>query len=509
MSIGNALAILGAGMGGYMRGVQQKRDADAEQADIDFKKWQREQMQAQQARDDQTRTDVAAAAAPVSMQSIMAKPSTMDDRDVGQPGEAPVAVNTFKVGAQSFTDQGQATKALGDANSPIGTSQRVAAAYMKNAQPTMAMAMQRDAQQAELARLGLDEAHQRAASEMYDRALGKLGTHDAIAGYVSNANGDGEGGALKLKAVPSADGKSITYNRVNEDGTLTPTGQTFSNDNAGVLKAQEWLSRNTPLSAKIANLHQQEVLDRQSTRDQQEAEWRKSQVAEESRHNKAMEGYAAITAGARATKASAFDKLDEGVKMQYKGAQEAEKAASQAITEGLAKGTLDPNSPAYATLQGNIAAARKQRLGIEMRNGLIEAADVADGITRDETDPAKITTGVQQAYALGGKEFGDQVKKAAQPALDALTTKAKVGPPAPAATARPSMAAIAAQRIPDPPPATTQQGLSMVPNPAFATWNAQFGAAYQQQRARDAAAASAAADAAKATYNPYMQNQVR
>lgn len=508
MSIGNALAILGAGMGGYMRGVAQKRDADAEQADIDFKKWQRDQMQAQQARDDQTRTDVAAAAAPVSMQSIMAKPTTMDDRDVGLPGETPVAPNTFKVGGQSFTDQGQATKALGDANSPIGTSQRVAGAYMKNAQPTMAMAMQRDAQQAELARLGLDEAHQRAANEMYDRALGKLGSHDAIAGYVSNATGDGEGGALKLKAVPSADGKSITYNRVNDDGTLTPTGQSFSNDNAGVLKAQEWLSRNTPLSAKIANLHQQEVLDRQATRDQQEADWRKSQVAEESRHNKAMEGYAAITAGARATKASAFDKLDEGVKMQYKGAQDAEKAASQAITEGLSKGTLDPNSAAYATLQGNIAAARKQRLGIEMRNGLIEPADVADGITRDETDPAKIATGVQQAYALGGKDFGDQVKKAAQPALDALT-KPKAGAPVAAAAARPSMAAIAAQRIPDPPPETMQQGIRLVPNPAFASWNAQFGASYQQQRARDAATASAAADAAKASYNPYMQNQVR
>jgi hypothetical protein len=287
------------------------------------------------------------------------------------------------------------------------------------------------------------------ANEMFDRGLTPLGSHDDIANYVTNSRGDGQGGALKVKAVVSPDGKTVTYNSVGDDGTLTPTGQTYDNTPSGVMLAKSWLSKTTPLQQKITALHQQHEDERQAANDVAQQKFRDAQLAiEKTRANAELHHYLSMEgiANARGPKAaSAFTKMDEDTKLQYQGLVKGEQEINAKIDDGIAKGTLDPTQPGFAMLEQKRIQARQARLGFEMRNGLIDPADVAAGITNGEQDPAKITTAVQQAYSIGGKEFGDKVKATVQPTLDALiaagakkdpkattgTPTAKAGTPAP------------------------------------------------------------------------------
>lgn len=498
MSMGNIIAMLGAGMGGYARGKQQATDAEAAAQDQEFKQWQRSQMQAQAARDDALRGDLAAAGQQVtptqSGGSVGTLPDSMDNRDAGQPGEAPAGAPVkWSVGNQPFSDQIQAQDAAAEANAPKGQASRVAAAYSKNGQPGMAFQVQQNAQQAELTKLGLDQKHLDMANEMFDASLNRQGTHQALAQYVSDAPGDGKGGALKVQAVPSADGKSVTYNTVNPDGSLTPTGHTYSNDSDGILKAQQWLSRATPLSEKIKNLHDEEVLKRQGAKDAADAAFQQGTLknnAENIAQKLEIASMRAAAAQAKKAGGSPFDRMDESDKLQYQNLFKNEQEASKALVEGVKGGTVTLNSPEAAFLQQQAAAARADRMKFEFRNGFHDPGEVASGITSGETDPAKITTGIQQAYALGGPSFGDKVKKAAQPALDTLLSKA-AAPAAPGSKPTPAAKAAPAQRIPDPPPQMVSMGgmSPQKPSPAYAQWQQQYGDAYAAQQAAEAAAA--------------------
>jgi len=119
-----------------------------------------------------------------------------------------------------------------------------------------ALSVPRAAQQAELARLGLQEKHRQMADKLFDMGLEPLPAHDDIAAYVSKSKADGQGGALQLQAVPSTDGKTVTYNKVNPDGSLTPTTHVYTNDSAGADQAKLWLAQNVPLQSKITAAHQ-------------------------------------------------------------------------------------------------------------------------------------------------------------------------------------------------------------------------------------------------------------
>lgn len=59
--LGNAIAIIGAGVGGYMQGQRMKQQAEADREDREFQRSQRMRMLDQQAREDSLRNDVTAA----------------------------------------------------------------------------------------------------------------------------------------------------------------------------------------------------------------------------------------------------------------------------------------------------------------------------------------------------------------------------------------------------------------------------------------------------------------
>lgn len=60
--LGNAIAIIGAGVGGYMQGQRMKQQAEADREDREFQRSQRMRMLDQQARDDSLRQEVSTAA---------------------------------------------------------------------------------------------------------------------------------------------------------------------------------------------------------------------------------------------------------------------------------------------------------------------------------------------------------------------------------------------------------------------------------------------------------------
>lgn len=413
MSIGNVVALLGAGMSGYMKGRQQKLDEDQAATDAEFKQWQRGQMQAQAARDDALRGDLSAAGAPVTTTTSGGMPATMDNIDVGQPGEAPVAPTTYTVGNQSFGDQGQAQAAAAAANSPAAQAQRMAAAYAKNGQGAMAMQVQRDAQQSELASLGLKQKHLEIANQEFDNLLGQQTSHDALANFVSNSQHDGQGGGLQVKAIPSADGKTVSYAKVNDDGSLTPTGHTYTNDDAGVQQAQLWLSRSTPLAAKIGNLHQQAQDQLAQTKEASEA----TERAARARYYDAIGAAAGVKAEKVGTgKTPLYDRMDENDKLELQNAYKASTEVDSLINKGMADGSITKDGDNYKFL-----VAKKAAADLRARNVLARYADTsAPGAA---TDPLGLRGGMAGAAAQAGadtdagkliidNEFGGDVAKA-------------------------------------------------------------------------------------------------
>jgi len=419
MSIGgiaNIVGLLGAAATGFMRGRQARIDQDAQLADQQFRQDQQQQQRDQWARDASLRSDLAAASQPVTMAQAGGKPDTMDNSDVGQVGEQPVMPNTYTVGTRQFTDQGQAQKALDDANAPSGQASRVAAAYLKNGQAGMALQAQRDAQQAELTQLGLQEKHREIANQMFDDLLGQQGTHDALASYISNAAWDGQGGALKVKAVPSADGKSVTYNRVNPDGTLTPTGHTYSNDDAGVQQAQLWLSRATPLAAKIQNLHQQ-------AQDKLAAEKEASEAKERAAR---ADYYAAMgdAAGEKADKynggkgGNTYDRMSEADKQAAADIFKQREALTKQINDGVAGGSMKEGDDAFKFLDKQRRALDIQARTIASKYG--SGAPAPDPLGLRGAPRAGMVVSAQDQAArdkdagqlMIANEFGGDVSKA-------------------------------------------------------------------------------------------------
>lgn len=221
-TLGAIVGTIGAGMSGYARG---KRDYESDQAfkeDRDFQRGQRARMVKKQGEED----------------------------------------------------------ALGDAlKGAAGSTDAQIRAYEAAGRPVEAMDLRTKSRADKLGQLQLDEAQRTHLNRTYDDELDKKATSfDALAQFISDSNGDGQGGAMKVRAVPTADGKKITLNRIGPDGTLTPTEYTFDNTQGGLASAKALLSRSVTPQMKLAHLYQQ------------------AQAAEQARHNQATESTAARNA---------------------------------------------------------------------------------------------------------------------------------------------------------------------------------------------------------------------
>jgi hypothetical protein len=168
-------------------------------------------------------------------------PASADNRDVGQP-DGPTVDNGqlqpgVRVGGTTYTDPAAASAAAAAANQPGAVRTRQIQA-LNGIDPERAARLEQETTTTQASQVKLDEAKQSAADRIWSRSLGAAMSagHDGLAQLVS-ASQTGPMAGKQIKAVPSVDGKTVTYNVVNEDGTMRPTNLTFSNDLQGVTQA--------------------------------------------------------------------------------------------------------------------------------------------------------------------------------------------------------------------------------------------------------------------------------
>jgi hypothetical protein len=109
-----------------------------------------------------------------------------------------------------------------------------------------------------------------------------------------------------------------------------------------------------------------------------------------------------------------LNKMPEAQKLEYQNlAAEAKAAlANQAKFEAESTGGLfdkDKNpTDQYRVVQANTEKAARALDAFRMRSGMMNPDDMADRAIAGETSSAKIGEAVKQAYAMGGKDFGDK-----------------------------------------------------------------------------------------------------
>lgn len=234
-------------------------------------KWEQEQQdqQRQEWADKRAeRTMLQNAAAPVEMREFSGGESaaaTMRDKFMGPREDGPAqpldfnAPMAYQVGSRQFTDQAQAQKYADSQNTPEAQSARAAQGYRSLGKYDKAIAleasdMQRQTQQMQLADM------------QWKRDLGQAmaGGHEGLAAFGAGTELAQRAGG-QIKAVPSADGKTVTYMAVGKDGSTAPIPglPQFSNDQAGVIQAAYTLDRTITPAARMEHFTQQQERERQ------------------------------------------------------------------------------------------------------------------------------------------------------------------------------------------------------------------------------------------------------
>lgn len=487
-----AIALL-AGLGaGYMdekdRQAERDRRARLDQITID----EADARKADRKRQNDDRDALRAAAAPVPVVPEGGLPDTMDNRDVGQEGEAPVAPKTYRVGARQFASQGLADDAA--------TAQRRqnVAAVQETQDPTGAPAR-------ELQGMQLSAAKRDQMNQMFDEGLNQASTK-GIQAVLDFTNASGAS-PTQSRFVLGPDGKSGEVHVTLPDGTDRATGMQFTNDAAGARNMALFLSQKTPLAAKLQHFQAEAESARKAKTDEADIKLKGAQAGYYDSLNQTKLDIAANkSAAGGGRKADHFDEKewDAAAKIEPSFVSFDDSMGGKAVESPelrLVYRTELNAARARGDAAPNEAAESARTTTLKLRNAAIDRVAAAKAADKNST----LTEG--QAVRAILKEFQDSQRPKPAPSV-----APPAGVPTPAARAAQGVAQPAPpaqEQIPGPPPQTMQQGLSTVPNPAYADWAARFGKAWSEQQAAQAQASGAAADAAKASFNPYNQNRVR
>lgn len=257
------MAALVAGLGsGYLKASERRRQEDIE--DEDRKYLMSERTRALNLRDELGRA--GAEVKPVEVKQD--RPDSMDDRDVGAVGEAPLPTAGYDVAGKRFATMAEATKAASEANTPQAVSARLSDVLLRSGDPVKAQQLRAASMQERLGNFQLSDAERTHATNLMSDKIDKdVVDWASYLKFVGNALGS------EVKLVPSADGKTQEVNKVLSDGTLQPTGKIYGVGPEGFAMAKEFL-KSMPAEKAITLLHAN------------------AQLAETGRHNKEAEDIA-------------------------------------------------------------------------------------------------------------------------------------------------------------------------------------------------------------------------
>lgn len=218
-TLGDIIALAGAGASGYMAGDKASRDRASEEEEREAKRQERARVKEQNDKAKRVEQDLGAAWMTRAPVANMVKPETADNIDVGQPGTV-LEQQGYRVGTPAaggapamasgpvMTDIGQAAQVAQAANAPQARDQRVADVYGGAGMYDKAMAVGDAAQKREVATLAVDEAKRKVAQEAMMRGFveASRGGPQGIAKFLTDHYHDGnayegvagQGGAFTL-----------------------------------------------------------------------------------------------------------------------------------------------------------------------------------------------------------------------------------------------------------------------------------------------------------------------
>ncbi len=363
----------------------------------------------------QMRTDLGRAASKVEPVEVKQdRPDTMDDRDVGQPGEAPLPTAGYDVDGKRFTDLTSARAAAAEANTPQAVTARMSDVLMRNGDPIGAQKLRVGAMEEQTSQFKLNDAMRADIDAKFNADIrARVTDWDSLDKFVSDSASDGHGGAIKLKTVPSADGKTRVVNVVLPDGSLKPTEKVFPNTADGLATAAAELER-MPAEKKLAHLHQKAMLARQLAADESSAKYHEGMLGVAQQNANTQEQWRRDQAAAASTKAgNAVERMSEAGKIQLNDINKQDEALAAAINKGVAEGSLkpgNPDDPAWAHLNQQRQQLGIQKLRIFAREGLIDGASKAADLIAAGATPQDLVASKAQAQLIGGEYASDFIK---------------------------------------------------------------------------------------------------
>lgn len=254
MGIAHAIALLGGVAGGYVKGLaahdQRKRQEEDDAFRREEQGQRRMQWQQQNKLFDQQQADRDAERAAMA-------PTKVDDAPVAPPigsRDEPRAPEDqgIRAAGQTFTNRADADKAATEYNALSNRMQRAAAAV---SDPMRAAQLETTALNAEAGTMARIAARRKESDDTFNRELlGSVTDFSTLERFVNDSKGDGQGGALKIKIQPSADGKTVQVLKVNPDGTTAPTPFSFQNNTEGVQQAVGIIGMRLSPEQKLAHL---------------------------------------------------------------------------------------------------------------------------------------------------------------------------------------------------------------------------------------------------------------
>ena len=479
MSMMRALALMGTGAEGFMKGqrdeeaAQRARDQDA------FQKTQQQFTLGEQQRVMQQRTDMAAAlndpaanapAAGQPAQPVPAAPlpapdpggadanapqqefggpmqalaSGAADRPAGQPRAAP-ASPAAPAGPMQAAVGPKPAAPVGD---PGDAQLQRQIAVISKYDPVAGMAMQAHAMTAKAAKIDL--AHKEFSSQIGAAAAKGW---DGLIDFTNKSGASPE----QHRFVPNPDGKTGQVMNVLPDGSMVPKqGWVFDNTPEGALRAAGLLDQGIPVQAKAAHLLAQEKENRESRGQQATAKWHEAMGSYYDRLASVKEDANDIKADALAAK-NPLAKMSEADKVTLLDLNKQLELINSERVKAQTAGMWQQEGPGAKAIQNQEATLMIQRrmlLAQYKAGGAPAATDPLGLRSGAKVDPATQAARdadrlpILQAELASAKAPEDRA--AIQREIDRLPGAAKAGakPAALPATAKPALGPMQAAMTP-------------------------------------------------------------
>ncbi|MFM9424328.1 hypothetical protein RCH10_000756 [Variovorax sp. GrIS 2.14] len=352
---------LAAGVDGWMKGSRLARENDEYETEKAYKDEKRARERKDNAEADSLKADLKQASRDVEVdQGANGKiiPQTMDNRDVGSPENAALPNGGlqdagFAVAGKPYVDQASATAAAGVQNAPEAVNARLAKTYRAHGDVEKSMAIEQSGRAAELSKIQLGDMQ-------WKRGLGVAmrSGHEGIANFVSQSEA-GPMKGMKVQAVPSADGKTVTYSSIGPNGALVPVPGigAFTNDQKGVTQAAWMLDQSIDPAARMAHTDAETARDLAQKNHQQSHDTQVEQFGQ----SHALAQTASTRAGLQADQTLAKgalelkdlernSKIPPAIKTAVAGLQEEAKQINGIIYKAQADGSWDATTPGAKNL---------------------------------------------------------------------------------------------------------------------------------------------------------------